>query len=110
VRKAVTALLVIVMILALTSLAFAQLSGSQTITWEYKEQIETTYTSVLDYAVTENLHFTLMLNRFPTEVVELDLSTTYYLFRGGWFYTTLGVSRDWKTEGVHPYLSITIGF
>ena len=93
-------------------MAAAKWSGSQTITWELRDEWATIYTSVLDYGVTNSWHLTLVVDRHPTLGTDIDLSTTLYVPFRDLLYTTVGVRRGLFDSGTGtvPYVSVTVGF
>lgn len=108
-------ILSILLVMIASGTAFAELSGSQTVTMELDPHYGpiTIYTTVLDYGINDNWFLALVLDTHPIYGLEGDLSSTIY-FRplGKILYTSIGVrkglwqsQRDWT-----PYLSVTYRF
>lgn len=108
-------LLTIVLVLAVSAFALAgELTGSQTITVEWPDGGERyiVSTSVLNYAYTDWLHFTFVVDIHPEWSTAVDVSTTVYIPAFDEIYATAGVRRGLYNNDLPttPYVQVTVQF
>ncbi|HHY10117.1 MAG TPA: hypothetical protein GX528_06075 [Firmicutes bacterium] len=100
----------LVMALLMPIAAEARLSTSHTVTMERQNKWLAVYTGAVNYALTERLHATFIIDACPKQGIDGDLGTTLYFTPG--LTATLGIRRGFfkSVTPLTPYLSVTVSF